>query len=210
MPPKHRSKRLKTNLTIKSMPEEQILFVKVAPDKRISVYVNLADTRVVSVVMKIYEKTGQLPNQIILCFRSLDNGMCPSTKLSDYGIQEYDTIDLLVQGMMWVVMADGVDDEKFAITVWSLDTIGTLKTTIWLETGLLPGRQEIGKFPEQMTLSELNMGFGSTLLVQVLPEEEDISTGGFWGQSSSKWKGRGIPSTGRRARTTGWRWRRWY
>lgn len=207
MPPKHRVKRLKMT---KSMPEEQILFVKVAPDKQISVYVNVADTTVFSVVLKIYEKTGQLPNQIILCFRSLANGMCPSTKLSDYGIQEYDTIDLLVSGMMWVVMADGVDDEKFAITVYSLDTIGTLKTTIWRETGLLPGRQEIGKFPEQMTLSELNMGFGSTLLVQVLPEEEDISTRGFWGQSASKWKGRGIPNTGRRARTTGWRCRRWY
>lgn len=52
MPPKHRVKRLKT---IKSMPEEQILFAKVAPDKQISVYVNVAGETVFAVALKIWD-----------------------------------------------------------------------------------------------------------------------------------------------------------
>ena len=214
-PPKHSVKRRKTT----APTEEQILFVKVAPDKEISVYVNVADATVLALMLKIYAKTGLPPDQIIPCLRTRTSAMNPSAKLSDYGIQEYDTMDLVVHGMMWVVMEDGAiqemedgrrwysseESKKFAIQVNSIDTIRNVKRKIWFETGLFPGRIELGKFPEQVTLSELNIGFGSTLLVQVLPEEEDHTWRAFWNESASHWRGRGIPGTGRPAMAVGWR-----
>ena len=148
-------KRLTTDESTKSMAEGQIVFVKVAPDVRISVYVNVAKATVVDVLKKVSREKGLCLAQMIPAF------------------QEYSTIHLLVNGMMWVVMPDGEDDEKFPISVHSLDTMDSVKHTIWLQTGLVPGRQRLSSFPSWFTLSDLNIGFGSTLLVEIVPEEEE-------------------------------------
>ena len=109
---------------------------------------------------------------------------------------------------MWVVFPDGEDDEKFPISVHSLDTMESVKHTIWLQTGLVPGRQRLSSFPSWFTLSDLNIGFGSTLLVEIVPEEEEEKQYivHLWGIRGRQWNGRGTrvePPLFERARTAG-------
>ena len=204
-------KRLTTDESTKSMAEGQIVFVKVAPDVRISVYVNVAKATVVDVLQKVSRETGLCLVKMIPCFGEPPQPIVHWRRLSHCGIQEYSTIHLLVNGMMWVVFPDGEDDEKFPISVHSLDTMEAVKHTIWLQTGLVPGRQRLSSFPSWFTLSDLNIGFGSTLLVEIVPEEEEEKEYivHLWGIRGRQWNGRGTrveavePPLFERARTAG-------
>ena len=200
-------KRLTTDESTKSMAEGQIVFVKVAPDVQISVYVNVAKATVVDVLKKVSREKGLCLAQMIPAFGEPLQPIGHWRRLSHCGIQEYSTIHLLVNGMMWVVFPDGEDDEKFPISVHSLDTMESVKHTIWLQTGLVPGRQRLSSFPSWFTLSDLNIGFGSALLVEIVPEEEEEEEYIVpFSSRGRQWNGRGRrvePPLFERARTAG-------